>query len=45
MGGGLVRTIGLARAKVQLTLNAVAYNFKRALFLMRRAAALRESCA
>ena len=45
MGGGLVRTIGLARAKVQLTLNAVAYNFKRALFLMRRDAALRESYA
>jgi len=39
MGGGLVRTIGLARAKVQLTLNALAYNFKRAMFLVRRDAA------
>lgn len=45
MGGGLVRTIGLARAKVQLTLNALAYNFKRALFLMRRDAALTPSYA
>lgn len=45
MGGGLVRTIGLARAAVQLTLNAVAYNFKRALFLVRRDAALQGSCA
>ncbi len=45
MGGGLVRTIGLARAKVQLTLNAVAYNFKRALFLVRRDAALTRSYA
>ena len=45
MGGGLVRTIGLARAKVQLTLNAMAYNFKRTLFLVRRDAALQGSCA
>lgn len=45
MGGGLVRTIGLARAKVQLTLNAMAYNFKRALFLVRRDAALGGSYA
>jgi IS5 family transposase len=45
MGGGLVRTIGLARATVQLTLKAVTYNFKRALFLVRRDAALAQSYA
>ena len=45
MGGGLVRTIGLARAKVQLTLNAMVYNFKRALVLVRRDTALGGSYA
>ena len=45
MGGGLVRTIGLARATVQLTHNAIAYNFKRALFSVRRDAALAGSYA
>jgi IS5 family transposase len=45
MGGGVLRTIGLARAKVQLTLNALAYNFKRTLFLVRRDGRRQESCA
>jgi transposase, IS5 family len=45
MGGGAVRTIGLARAKVQLTLGAMAQNFKRTMFLVRRDAAQGGSCA
>jgi transposase, IS5 family len=45
MSGGVIRTIGLARAKVQLTLGAMAYNFKRAMYLVRRDTALQGSCA
>jgi hypothetical protein len=45
MSGGIIRTIGLARATVQLTLGAMAYNFKRAMYLVRRDTALQGICA
>lgn len=36
--GGLIRTIGLARAEAKLTLANLAYNFDRLIFHERRAA-------
>ncbi|TAE32667.1 MAG: hypothetical protein EAY65_06615 [Alphaproteobacteria bacterium] len=45
MGGMMIHTIGLARAKVKITFKNLAYNMQRFVILQRRTRISQDNCA